>query len=290
LALAAALLVAGCGHLFLLPDDDLVLTPATLGLGYETVRIDDGRGPVLHGWYLPAEAGRVAGTVVFLHGNAENISNHLPSVAWMPERGFNVLLVDYRGYGASEGVATLAGAAADARRMLVHAAAREGVGVPLAVLGQSLGGGLAPYTVAGSQVRGRVAAVVLDSAFAGFRRIARDKLGAFWLTWPLQVPLSLTVPDRFSAERHIADLAPIPVLIIQGGADTIVPPANARALHKRARPPRELWRIPDTGHIRALRRQPVRDRLANYLWRWMDGPGQVPPAPERGSGFRLDTR
>lgn len=286
----AAVLLSGCGHLFLLPDDELVLNPGTLGLAFQEVRIDDGRGPVLHGWYLPAESERVAGTVLFLHGNAQNISNHLLSVDWLPERGFNVLLVDYRDYGASEGVATLPGVANDARRALAYLAEREGEGGPVAVLGQSLGGGLAPYAVAGSPYRSRVEAVTLDSAFAGFRRIAREKLDAFWLTWPMQVPLSWTVSDRYSAERYVADLHPIPVLVIHGKADRIVPVAHARSLYAAAREPRELWLLPETGHIQSLRREDVRDRLAAYLWQKLDGPGQAPPSRPEGPTFRLDTR
>lgn len=286
----AGLLLAGCGHLFLLPNDELVLNPGTLGLGYESVRIDDGRGPPLHAWYLPAETERVAGSVLFLHGNAQNISNHLPSVAWLPERGFNVLLVDYRGYGASEGTATLAGAAADSRRALAYLAEREGEAMPLAVLGQSLGGSLAPYAVIRSKGRGRVAAVVLDSAFAGFRRIAREKLAGFWLTWPLQVPLAWTVPDDYSARHFVADLSPIPVLILHGTADRIVPTAHARALHARAREPKALWLTDNAVHIRSLRRESTRDRLADYLWRQLAGQASQPPPVSPDPRFRLDTR
>lgn len=286
----AMTLLSGCGHLFLMPDEERVLNPGTLGVGFEEVRIDDGRGPVLQGWYLPAQSERVAGSVLFLHGNAQNISNHLLSVYWLPERGFNVLLVDYRGYGASGGTATLSGSAADAQRALAYLAEREAQAIPLAVLGQSLGGGLAPCAVARSPHRSRIEAVILDSAFAGFRRIAREKLDAFWFTWPLQVPLSWTVPDEYSAVRYIADLSPIPVLVIHGKADRIVPVDHARSLFAAAEEPRSLWLVPEAGHIQALRREEVRDRLASYLWQRLDGPGLAPPSRPEAPGFRLDTR
>ncbi|MFB6259305.1 MAG: alpha/beta hydrolase, partial [Thiohalorhabdaceae bacterium] len=270
--------------------DELVLNPGTLGLAYEEVRIDDGKGPVLKGWYLPAESDRVAGSVLFLHGNAQNVSNHLLSVDWLPERGFNVLLIDYRGYGASEGVATLSGAATDARRALAYLAEREDEGIPLAVLGQSLGGGLAPYAVSGSPYRPRVEAVILDSAFAGFRRIAREKLDAFWLTWPLQVPLSWTISNGYSGVRHVADLSPIPVLVIHGEADRVVPAEHGRSLFAAAREPKALWLVPEAGHIQALRRDKIRDRFAQYLWDRLGGPGSQPPASPDGAGFHIDIR
>ena len=46
-------------------------------------------------------------TVLHLHGNAANISNHLPLVAWLPARGYNVLMIDYRGFGRSAGQAVI---------------------------------------------------------------------------------------------------------------------------------------------------------------------------------------
>src|SRR5438128_400135 len=69
-------------------------------------------GLELYGWFLPAK-GSPLGTILHLHGNAENISTHFAGVAWMPARGFNVFVFDYRGYGASEGQPDLEGAQKD---------------------------------------------------------------------------------------------------------------------------------------------------------------------------------
>lgn len=65
----------------------------------------------MHGSSRPeTRAGAEANaTVLFLHGNAENISTHFRSIAWMPAEGFNVLALDYRGYGASAGTPSLEG-------------------------------------------------------------------------------------------------------------------------------------------------------------------------------------
>ena len=74
-------------------------------------------GSKLHAWFLPAQ-GRVKGTVLHLHGNAANVSNHLPLVAWLPPRGFNVLTLDYRGFGRSQGTPSLDGVVDDAAAAL----------------------------------------------------------------------------------------------------------------------------------------------------------------------------
>ena len=95
----------GCNGVFFVPYRAHVQTPKQLGLAYEDVYFQAGDGTLLHAWFLPAES-KALGTILFLHGNAENISTHIMSVRWLPARGFNVLLLDYRGYGASGGVAS----------------------------------------------------------------------------------------------------------------------------------------------------------------------------------------
>lgn len=288
-ALVALLLLPGCSGLMLLPDRELVLNPGTVGMGYRDVRIPTTDGLSLHGWFLPAETeGEPAATVLFLHGNAENISNHLASVYWLPERGFNVLIFDYRGYGRSEGEADLDGAVADVQSALGYLAeTREDE--PLVVLGQSLGGALAPYAVSRSAYRERVSAVVLDSTFASFRAVAREKLAGFWLTWPFQWPLSWTISDRYEPARYVPALHPIPVLVVHNEGDRIIPVHHGRALYRAAREPKALWILPGGRHVYTFRRPGARDRLVDYLWERVQAPGQERPRPPEGPQFRLDT-
>ena len=80
-------LPAGCTSLFFQPHRVQVHTPDQLGLTYQGVRFSADDGVELYGWFLPAN-GSALGTILHLHGNAENISTHFASVAWMPARGF----------------------------------------------------------------------------------------------------------------------------------------------------------------------------------------------------------
>ena len=97
--LVIALELGSCANLLFFPQRDLVLTPDQVGLAYRDVWFEAADGTRLHGWFLPAEkkmALSAACTVLFLHGNAENISTHLASVSWLPAQGYNVFLFDYR--------------------------------------------------------------------------------------------------------------------------------------------------------------------------------------------------
>lgn len=261
----AALLLGGCTNVFFQPMRGHVLTPAQGGLRYEDVHIASADGTRLHAWFLPAQ-GKPEGTILFLHGNAENISTHIGSVYWLPARGFNVFLLDYRGYGLSEGAPFLAGVQEDIDAGLRALLARPEVDRRRIVLfGQSLGGALATYYVAHSPRREDIRALVIESTFASYRDIAREKLASFWLTWPLQIPLSWTVDDDYSPLDAIGRASPIPVLIIHGDQDSIVPVGNGRRLYEAAKSPKEFWLVPGGRHIAAMGQTELRERFVAYL-------------------------
>ena len=243
----------------------MVMTPERIGLAYQDVYFPSLDGVRLHAWYLPAE-GEAKGTVLFLHGNAENISTHIASVYWLPAQHYNVLLLDYRGYGTSAGDVSLEGSLLDIEAAAAWLASRSEVRAQgMVVLGQSLGASMAVYAVAHSPYRPLIKALIIDSAFSSFRRIAREKLANFWLTWPLQWPLSLTVSDKYSPIYAIGDISPIPILIIHSEHDRIVPVRHAEALYAAARKPKALWLVPEGGHIQALTHEEQRRRLTLYL-------------------------
>lgn len=264
LTLVAMLALGGCTQLFLHPNRTQVLHPEKMGLRYEDVYLSIGDGQRLHGWYLPA-TGAARGTVLHLHGNAENISTFISAVHWLPARGYNVFLLDYRGYGLSDGIATVPEVHLDASLALRHLLARPGPdGERLVVFGQSLGGSVAIYAVAHDAQRDRIKAVIAEGAFSGYSRIAREKMDAFWLTWPFQW-LSFLFSDEYGAEDAVRHLGKVPLLLIRGGQDPVVPPSHSQRLYDAARGPRELWTVPGGGHVDALTRPEWREQLARYL-------------------------
>ncbi|MCI0749224.1 MAG: alpha/beta hydrolase [Nevskiales bacterium] len=272
--------LSGCTQLFFQPDRQTVFHPRDLGLASEDVYLNTPDGLRLHAWWLPA-IGPVRGTVLFLHGNAENISTHIRSVAWLPAQGFNVFLPDYRGYGESQGTATMAGVHTDAETALAYLARQpERNGTPLWVFGQSLGGAVALRTVAQSPYRAAVCAVVVESAFSSPRLIAREKLASLWLTWPLQWPLSFLFSDAYSPLAVVDRISPIPLLLIHGDADPVVPVSHAQRLHAAARDPKTLWIVPDGRHIDATLRPELRTRLLAYL-EWITATGTISHTPQK---------
>lgn len=270
-----AIALSGCTNLFFYPQRIQFDSPERYHLKYQVENFKAADGTSLNAWFFPAvdkagnpDADKATATVLFLHGNAENISTHFRGIAWLPAQGFNVLALDYRGYGASEGEPSLAGMQLDIDAAMRHLLTHDGVNPKrIVILGQSLGGALAIYYVAHSAYRANICAAVIDSAFYDYRQIAREKMAGSILTWPLQWLPWLTINDDYSPADSIAAISPIPLLLIRGDRDVVVPPHDTQELFDRAGEPKELWTVPGVGHTQAFSKPDVRQRLVDYLAR-----------------------
>ena len=257
--------LSGCTGLFFQPMAEHVVDPEAIGFAYEDVTFEAGDGTSLHGWFFPAEGER-QGSVLFLHGNAENISTHFANVAWLAKAGIDAFVFDYRGYGRSSGSPTLDGLHLDASAALDTLLARpETEPARIAVFGQSLGGAVALGMVAARPDKDRLAALIVEGAFSDYRGIAREKLSQFWLTWPLQWPLGFTIDGGYSPTEAAAALTPLPFLVIHGQEDEVVPPHHGDLLFAAASEPKTIWRPAAAGHIQALATVDGRKRLLTYL-------------------------
>jgi len=262
--------LSGCSTLLFFPQPGLRHTPQVVGLDYRDVYFDSLDGTRLHGWWLPSSVDAPAlGTVLLYHGNAQNIASHLASVYWLPKRGFNVFLFDYRGYGLSAGKPSLKGVHGDGVAALNQAVTlAKADGTRVVVLGQSIGGTIAVRSVVSRGESGapNVAGLALDSTFASYRKITREKLGQIIFTWPLQWPLSFLMPERYSAGR-VVDRIAIPLLIMHGDADRTVPMHHGQDLYRLAVPPKQFVRIAGGRHIEGLGMKDgrYRDRLVTFF-------------------------
>lgn len=275
----------GCDSYFFHPQRALVPNPHLERVHREDVFFETPDGVRLHGWFLRPK-GDPLGTVLFLHGNAENISTHVGSVLWLVTEGYQAFLVDYRGYGRSGGKPDMAGIHIDALAAIDRLFRTEGVDRDrIVVFGQSLGGAVAVYAVANSPHRDRIRGLVIDSAFSGYRRIAREKISGVFLVGLFRAPLALLVTDRYSPERWIGRVRPVPVLVLHGDADEVVPVRHAERLFRLAPEPKQLRIAPGAGHIRALADESVRKRLLSWIDSALGEITEGKPGPE-GDGRR----
>jgi len=95
--------------------------------------------------------------------------------------------------------------------------------------------------------------------------IAREKLAHSCVTWPVQYPLSFLVSDRYSPVDRISQVSPIPVLILHGLDDPIVPLHHGQLLYAASSEPRQLWLTARSGHIQSFGDTAVREQFVRYL-------------------------
>ncbi|WP_339546471.1 alpha/beta hydrolase [Pseudomonas sp. RA_35y_Pfl2_P32] len=284
--------LSGCSSLLFYPEPGLPFTPDKAGLQYRDVSLTTADGVKLHAWWLPAKEGvAVKGTVLHLHGNGGNLAAHLGGSWWLPKEGYQVLLLDYRGYGLSEGEPGLPQVYQDidaAFKWLDQAPQVQGT--PLIVLGQSLGGAMAlHYLAERPQRQAQLKALVLDGVPASYREVGQFALSTSWLTWPFQVPLSWLVPDADSAIRAMPQVNAVPKLLYHSIDDPIVPLSNGIRLYQAAPPPKVL-QLTRGGHVQTFA-DPV---WRTVMLRYLDDPqhfngvrrlGEIPnyPAPSHSS-------
>lgn len=210
--------------------DDRVPPRDPPGMAGEGVMLRTADGLALAAWYLPAPGGNAA---VLCNGNAGNRADRLPLSAGLQRRGVAVLSLDYRGYGGNPGSPEEEGLIADARAAADHLSSRPGIS-RLVYFGESLGAAV----LLGLAEHRPPAALVLRSPFTSLLDVARAHL-------PL-IPKGV-IDDRWDSLGRIARLA-VPLLVVAGTADTIVPYRQSVRLFDAAPGPKRLVTFEGADH------------------------------------------
>ena len=267
--------VAGCTSLLFYPQKTLVHLPSDGQIAYRDVFMTTADSLTLHAWLLTAEQPK--GVVLFLHGNAENISTHIASVYWLPEQGYDVLLLDYRGFGRSQGRPGLPEVYLDidaAYRWVQTYSHTRGKNsgkvnskeapLPVFVLAQSLGAALGSYYFSHLLPdQESPEAIVFDGIFASYDDISRYALSQSWLTWPVQMLGPLVMPDTYDPVEHIGAIR-APSLFFHSADDRIIPRDQSYRVYLKAREPKK-WVETRGPHIATFLTAENRQILLDFL-------------------------
>ena len=248
--------IAGGGagnRLFYWPNDNVYNNPAREGLQYEELFFPSGDGTQLVGWFIPAQPGPAAGTVFYCHGNAQNLTAHYGFVSWLPREGYNLFLFDYRGFGKSEGEPTREGTFADTLAALEYLRNRPDVDADrIVAFGQSLGGACL-LAALGETDPGQVRGIAVESTFYSYQGVLQAKTAENPLLWFIQWPLSRwLVTDDHSPSHSLDRIPPVPLLVIHGDADKLVPYKQGKLLYEKAGRPKRFISIPGGTHTEAV--------------------------------------
>ncbi len=212
-------------------------TPSIPGAtAVEEVWLDTGDGVRVHGLYARGDGS--LGELLFFHGNAGSLYDRLDNVALLLDLGLNVLIMDYRGYGKSEGSPSESALYADGLLAYRHLTETRGADpARLIIFGRSLGSTVAVELA----VREPAAAVILESAFTSAGELGRIHYGF------LPAMLFRALTHQFDSLSKVPKLK-APVLYIHGTVDNIVPASMGRRLYDASPEPKEWYEIQGAGH------------------------------------------
>lgn len=169
-------------------------------------------------------------TVLFCHGNAEDIGDLHDFYGWYRAQGFQVYGFDYRGYGISDGSPSVAKACADGEAALNHLVRDKGIPLNRIILhGRSVGAGIAAHLAA----KYNVAGLVMESPFLTAFRV--------------RTVIPIAPFDKLRNNRRIREIA-CPLLVIQGENDEVIPVWHGRRLFELAKVPKRAWWVPRARH------------------------------------------
>ena len=212
-----------------LPGRELTATPQRIGLDYEDVELVTSDQVRLHGWFVPAADAR--GALLFFHGNAGNISHRLESIAIFNQLDLDVLIIDYRGYGQSQGNISEEGTYRDAEAAWQHLTQTRGIDPKtIIVFGRSLGASIAAWLAS----QNPPAALILESGFSSVPSMAQ-RLYPF-------LPARLLSKYRYDTQRYVSSLD-CPLLVIHSPSDEIIPYAEGRQIFDAAPADKEFLDI-----------------------------------------------
>ncbi len=268
LALGAFMAFDPLSRMIFYPDAHLVATPRDLGLKYRDVELEVEGGGRSHGWLVPGPGEK---TILWFHGNAGNISHRLDNIRLLHDLvGASILIIDYGGYGHSDGEPSEARMYADARAarryLRDHGVTQE----QTVYFGRSLGSAVALDLALESPP----ARLILETPFESIRAMAGTLLPSI---------LARLVPQRFDSLSRIGRIR-CPVLFIHGDADEIVPFEHSRALFAAAPEPKTFYEIRGAGHndTYLIGGEPYFAAIREFIT-------NAPPAPT-AEGIRIPSR
>ncbi|MFA5014907.1 MAG: alpha/beta hydrolase [Actinomycetota bacterium] len=212
------------------PKKKITLTPFDIRLYFEEVSFRSSDGINLSGWFVPVRNSR--GAMLVFHGKGENISDGLTLIDYIRRRmGLTVFIIDYRGYGKSEGRPTEKGTYLDARAAWEYLTGPRKIKPQnIIIFGRSLGGPIAAWLA--KEVK--PGALILDSTFTSVKDLAAQ-------IYPY-LPVRKFFRFNYPTIEYLKEITR-PVLIIHSSEDDYIPYSHAIRLYNAAKEPKQFLKI-----------------------------------------------
>lgn len=245
-------------QLIFFPCHTIEATPTDYGLPYESVWISVTNKEMIHGWWLPAQQAD-APVLLYLHGNRGNMSANLARVKRLYAMGVSLFLIDYRGYGLSEGPFPSEQRVYDDAETAWNYLVQQRNIPPeqIYVFGHSLGGAIA---IELATRKPEIPKLVIEGSFTSILDMATYNRTFRWL------PVQWLLNQRFQSKEKLSTIN-ASILFIHGMADPVVPAEMSQQLYEAAQGDKELWLVEGGSHrdVATVVDEAYEKRIANFL-------------------------
>ncbi len=226
IALACAVLLSGCTHLLYPADRSPFVIQEKIRPIPNDVYVPVGtENSFLHAWHFPAQT-KSKGLVIHFHGNGQNLTTHFLFFKWLADHGYDYLIFDYRGYGASSDKEASQAKTVEDGQAIFKYANDNFPNLKVIAIGQSLGSNVLVRTLQELNEKKLFKylpkLVVLDSSFLSYQQAARSVLSQRWFLYLLKPFTYLAISDQWSAKNKLALTPNIPALFFHGTDDPLV--------------------------------------------------------------------
>ena len=258
-------LLSGCLYFLqplmaFIPYRELIATPDNWGMRYEAIQLQTDDSITLHGWFLPADQPNTKQALLFFHGNAGNISHRRDSLKIFNRLGLDVLIIDYRGYGQSEGSPDEQGLYRDAEAAWSYLRkSKDYKPQQIIIFGRSMGGAVAAWLASKLDLSEQPAGLILESTFASAREFAEAVFPVLpWIT-PLRFEFNTT--DNLQTVH-------CPILVLHSPDDEIIPYTQGQKVFEAAHAPKQFHEMRGDHNGGFLLSQPEYEHaLAQFISR-----------------------
>jgi uncharacterized protein len=228
-------------HYIFVPERDIKVTPADFQLNYQDIYIpvstETGKTEKIHGWWIP-NANKNAKTLLYLHGNSVSVGANAEHATRLHNLGFSVLLIDYRGFGRSEGEFPSESQVYEDAQTAWNYLVKEQKARNIFIYGHSLGGAVAVDLAVHHP---EAAGLIVESSFTSLLDLASH------YPWTQFFPMPLLLTQRFDSLSKVKYLK-VPVLFIHGTADQTISFQMSQRLFAAAPAPKQLELVPNADH------------------------------------------
>ena len=256
LILSCLLLFAACNSMFYYPSTDKVYNEVIAQTHIDDF-IDSGSGNKIHYYYFTAENPK--GLIVYFHGNSRNINASFRNFLWAVDKGYELIVWDYSGYGKSTGKSERAAINQDAHAILSLAVKiKKEKRYSLITVGQSLGGAVMLGSLGGFKDRNEINIILADCTFASYKKIGKQKMWDFICMPKL---FSFGIDDDFAPYKSFHAIKDIPIIISHCREDTMVPFSFGEELYNTLESKEKYFLDPTCRHTKAYWREPDQNNL-----------------------------